>query len=424
MKVRFSSCVLPAILLTTIPPASQAQWIQETTGLSDLWVHALAVNGMTVIAGTNSGAFLSSNNGLTWNHAASGLTNGLVQSFCTSGKTIFAGGGSGVFASTDGGWNWVQAGLSNAFVYTLALDSEYLVASAGSGVFRTTDDGDTWSPPISNFSTFTTFALGGSDLYAGTADGVYLSTDGGEDWAFVGPDSNHNYSAFAVLVTGENLFAGTMSSGQVDFPRIYRSTNTGKTWAVVNSGMPDFGCVDAFAVIGSDLVAGIGISAQSEFGPLSPDGGCVYLSSNDGGSWSEADSGMPPGTFVSSFATMGGTLFAGTNGKGVWTRPLSEMITSAGQNPGQLPGAFNLQQNYPNPFNPSTTIRYALPQRTHVALAVFNTLGQRVATLVDATEEPGEHSVKFDARGLASGVYLYRLQAGAYVKSLKMLSVK
>jgi mannose/cellobiose epimerase-like protein (N-acyl-D-glucosamine 2-epimerase family) len=75
-----------------------------------------------------------------------------------------------------------------------------------------------------------------------------------------------------------------------------------------------------------------------------------------------------------------------------------------------LPAGFELCQNYPNPFNPSTTIRYGFPGSSHVTLTVFNTLGQRVAVLQEGEKEAGYHEVVFDASGLASGVYLYRLQ--------------
>jgi hypothetical protein len=91
---------------------------------------------------------------------------------------------------------------------------------------------------------------------------------------------------------------------------------------------------------------------------------------------------------------------------------------------GHVPQRFALMQNYPNPFNPATTIRYGVPQRGNVTLNVYSTLGQRVATLVQGEKEAGYHETVFDASGLASGVYLYRLQAGSFVETRKLLLVK
>ncbi len=95
------------------------------------------------------------------------------------------------------------------------------------------------------------------------------------------------------------------------------------------------------------------------------------------------------------------------------------LLPSAG-----VPAAFSLEQNYPNPFNPSTTIRYGLPRRSHVTLTVFNTLGQQVATLVQGEQEGGFHEAVFDASGLSSGVYLYRLQPGSTMLTHKMLFIR
>jgi hypothetical protein len=89
-----------------------------------------------------------------------------------------------------------------------------------------------------------------------------------------------------------------------------------------------------------------------------------------------------------------------------------------------FPGKTRLEQNYANPFNPSTTIRYVLPRRSHVTLTVFNTLGQQVATLVNELHEAGYHEVRFDGSGLASGVYFYRLSAGEYVETKRLLLIR
>ena len=76
-----------------------------------------------------------------------------------------------------------------------------------------------------------------------------------------------------------------------------------------------------------------------------------------------------------------------------------------------LPDKIELYQNFPNPFNPTTTIRYALPQKEYVSLTVFTVVGQRVATLVNREQEAGVHEAHFDGGGLASGVYFFRLDA-------------
>ena len=89
-----------------------------------------------------------------------------------------------------------------------------------------------------------------------------------------------------------------------------------------------------------------------------------------------------------------------------------------------VPGELRLEQNYPNPFNPSTTIRFSLPRHSHVSLTVFNTLGEKVATIVDGEELEGYHEVRFDAAHLASGTYLCRLRAGDLVQTRTLLLIK
>ena len=116
-----------------------------------------------------------------------------------------------------------------------------------------------------------------------------------------------------------------------------------------------------------------------------------------------------------------GYLFAGTL-TGIWKT--ESPVTSMSEAPHSIPIVITLAQNYPNPFNPSTIIRYGLPSRSHVTLTVYSALGQRVAVLQDREQEAGYHEVRLDGLGLASGVYLYRLQAGDFTETKKLQLVR
>ena len=89
-----------------------------------------------------------------------------------------------------------------------------------------------------------------------------------------------------------------------------------------------------------------------------------------------------------------------------------------------LPTEFGLSQNAPNPFNPQTTIAYQLPEASEVRLTVHNTAGQLVQVLVDAHREAGHYTAIWDARGLGSGIYLYRLEAGTFIRTRKMVKIE
>ncbi|WP_457651861.1 CHRD domain-containing protein [Rhodocaloribacter sp.] len=104
--------------------------------------------------------------------------------------------------------------------------------------------------------------------------------------------------------------------------------------------------------------------------------------------------------------------------------PNAVVVTALESLDDALPEGYRLSQNYPNPFNPSTTIAFELPQTGHVRLEVFNVLGERVATLVDGRLATGTYALTFDASGLPSGAYLYRLDAGGVTRSHLMMLVK
>ncbi len=83
-----------------------------------------------------------------------------------------------------------------------------------------------------------------------------------------------------------------------------------------------------------------------------------------------------------------------------------------------------LYQNYPNPFNPSTTINFTIREKEYVTLKVYDIMGNEVALLLSEEMEAGSHSIKYDASGLASGIYLYKLKAGNKIETRKMLLLK
>jgi hypothetical protein len=153
-------------------------------------------------------------------------------------------------------------------------------------------------------------------------------------------------------------------------------------------------------------------------------GGHVFLSTNDGATWTNVGMGLPMYLTTDALAVSGSYLLAGVAGAGVWRRPLSEMITSAEPAACEITGQFLLQQNYPNPFNPNTTIKYELSAPSAVRLSVFDLLGREVSVLVNGRKNAGSYEVTFDGSRLACGVYLYRIQAGDFIQSKKLALVK
>ncbi len=116
---------------------------------------------------------------------------------------------------------------------------------------------------------------------------------------------------------------------------------------------------------------------------------------------------------------------AGSDGKALgdlnW---FPEQITGVVKKVNSLPTKFSLSQNYPNPFNPSTVISYTIPKSGNITLKIYNILGQEVATAFQGFQTAGSYTANFDASRLASGVYFYRLQAGQFNETKKMMLMK
>lgn len=114
------------------------------------------------------------------------------------------------------------------------------------------------------------------------------------------------------------------------------------------------------------------------------------------------------------------------NPEGYWSSDYQFTVfgVTSSEAHGNIPTVYSLDAAYPNPFNPLTTLRYGLPDKSQVRLEVYNLVGQHVATLVNEFQEAGYHQVNFDARNLASGIYLYRLKAGEFVQYRRITLVK
>jgi hypothetical protein len=428
MKTIIRFLIVSSLVLTQI---SIAQWVQ-THGPYHGDVFCFAVSGTNLFAGTyGGGVFLSTNNGTSWSAASSGLTNTDVRAFTVSGTNLFAGTLGGVFLSTNSGTSWSAAstGLTSKLVSALAispapggagqrLDSSsgtnLFAGTYGDGVILSTNNGTSWSAASTGLTNTSVLALAvsGTNLFAGTEwGGVFLSTNNGTSWSAASTGLMNTYvRALAVSPASggagsTNLFAGT-SGG------VFLSTNNGTSWTAASTGLTDID-VSALVVSGTNLFAGVASTLRSS--------SIVFLSTNNGTSWTAASTGLTNPS-VNTFAVSGTNLFAGT-ADGVWRRPLSEM-TGVDEQHSEVPTQFALQQNYPNPFNPTTTISYQLPVSSYVTLKVYDLLGREVATLVNEKKKAGNYSLQWDASGLSSGIYFYRLEANEKREIKKMVLMK
>jgi len=213
-------------------------------------------------------------------------------------------------------------------------------------------------------------------------------------------------------------------------------TRTNGTWSQQGDKLVGTGRVGPYVFQGTSVdVSGDGNIALVG-GPADQSGaGASWLFTRTNGVWSQQGSKLV-GTGVAltayqgqsvALSADGNTAIVGGYGDNSGAGAAWVFVRNAagvGEQTVQRPQQFALQQNYPNPFNPSTTIRYGLPNRSHVQLTVFNALGQPVAQLVNGEEDAGFHEVRFDGRNLSSGVYYYRLRAGDLLESKRLLLLR
>ncbi len=157
----------------------------------------------------------------------------------------------------------------------------------------------------------------------------------------------------------------------------------------------------------------------------------VWVSIDNGDSWSSFSEGLPDAVLVLDLVTSptDRRIRVATHGNGAYIRDLVSETTGLEPEGTRIPRAYHLGQNYPNPFNPATMISYELPTESTVDLSIYNMSGQKVRALVSGRKAGGTHQVQWDGRDergipVASGVYLYRLDAGTFSETRKMVLAK
>ncbi len=154
----------------------------------------------------------------------------------------------------------------------------------------------------------------------------------------------------------------------------------------------------------------------------------ILISNDNGNSFYQLNNGYPFNTSVCSFNYNNNYLFSGTL-NGFYRQPVVSNLMAITEveeenNNEVIPSAYALHQNFPNPFNPSTTISFSIPNTEFVTLKIYDSVGKEVETLVNENLPAGSYNKQFNATNLASGVYFYRLQAGSYYQTNKMILMK
>lgn len=396
-------------MILSLVQTLNGQWVN----MNSPWdISSFASSGRSLFAGRFSGSggvLLSTDYGLNWNEINSGIpTPSYVYSFALKGDSVYVGTfNNGVFLTTNNGSSWAahNQGLTNARVFSLAASGSNLFAGTdGGGVFRSINGGMDWVQV--NIGLTDTIVLSlvadGSNIFAGTQlQGVFRSSDNGTSW-IAANNGLPTSPVLALTVKDNNLFAGTSSEGA------FLSTNHGSSWASIS---PVAGLSEVIGFAISDTALFVGVRGRG-----------VYLTTNNGTSWSDFNTGL--GFYaMNAILTTDAYLYLGTD-MGVWRRPISDMITSVKDKSNQIPLHIALDQNYPNPFNPETTISFSLPSQTFVSLKIFDVLGKELSILISEKLSAGTYSKTWNASGLPSGIYFYRLQAGDFVESKKLVLQK
>lgn len=287
-----------------------------------------------------------------------------------------------------------------------------------------TGDGDGSGQVGSNLSAISTIAIAktsSATIYVGTsgsgsaASAVQVTTNTGTLWTNTtkAPLPNRYVKAIAIDPTNANRAFVGYSGYNANTPtapgHIFLTTNRGTTWTNASGNLPDIPVntilIDPLNL--NDIVVGTDLG--------------IFQSVDAGATWVQQNNGLANVSVADLDYRPDGAVFAATHGRGMFKLAL---LTGVEQISTDIPQESSLRQNYPNPFNPKTDIVFEIKEQGHVRLLVYDMAGREVTTLVDEVRAPGVYKTSWDAGTMASGVYMYRLTAGSFSQSRKMMLVK
>jgi photosystem II stability/assembly factor-like uncharacterized protein len=347
--------------------------------------------------------------------------------------------------SIDGGFSWdyeMQNGIAEAepknWSTPVVMDpvTSTKLYYGTNFLYRTTNGAQSWtkiSPALTDWEegkrlgTITTIAVSPTNtnvIYVGTDDAhIWVSTNNGTNWTEISNSLPERWvTRIVVDPNDENIVYVTFSGlkWRDPQPHVYRSTNKGNDWTDISSNLPD-APVNAFAV--DNNYANV-LYLGSDVG--------MYVSFNTGASWEVLGEGLPVLPIGDiKIHPAENYLAAGTYGRSMYKIDLNDVTGIENQNY-ELLNEFSLEQNYPNPFNPATKIKFTIPSVTlkqaqdgsKVLLKIYDVLGKEVSIIINEEKPAGTYEVSFNGEGFASGVYFYKLTAGGYSETKKMLLIK
>ncbi len=387
-------------------------------------IHFSPTNYSVIYLASLGGVLKTTNGGQTWVQKSNGIYDNDIFSLGINpqnANTIFAGSfGSVVYRTTDGGENWVEkttglTGLSassiNEFWFNPQNPNNVFVLEGSSKIFSSTNSGDSWTEYKVNSENIKALDISPSSpniWYAYTAAGgkIYKSTDYGLTWTLQG--TTLLLYSITVDATDPTILYADQYINSVD--NISKSTNSGFTWAIYKSSLY---VRDIYSVPGAPNT----LYASSW-------GSGVYKTTDGGTSWVQTNNGL---TYQNCFVVRNqpgstSSLLVATYGGGVFGFDYTP--TDVKKENDIIPTQYMLEQNYPNPFNPTTKIKYSIPQASKVSIAVYDVLGIKVISLVDAEQPVGNYEIVFNGNNLASGVYFVRMNADNYLVTKKIMLLK